>query len=212
MSTHGRSGVGRWRRGSVADQVVRGAPVPVLLVHADQTEVVATGHPQRILVPLDGSALAEGALPLALCLARLAHASLVLVRAVNRPGDLSTSFAALGPIVGAELGALDEERTRSYLAGVSQRLLHYGVPVATTVYRDSPADAILACATEERADLIVMTTHGCGGLGRWALGSVADRVLSAAAMPVLLVRSTVAGHTEEVMGHEEGVLTSHNAA
>jgi nucleotide-binding universal stress UspA family protein len=189
MSTHGRAGIGRWVVGSVADKVVRGAPTPVLLVRADQTEVVATGRPCRILVPLDGSELAEGALPPAAELARRAGATLVALRSVAWPVDIGSAVAYLEPIRGAGLIERDEERARAYLVEIDRRLAGEGVAVATRLRSEPAADAILACAAEERADLIVIGTHGRGGLGRWALGSVADRVLQGAAVPTLLIRA-----------------------
>lgn len=178
MSTHGHSGVGRWGLGSVAGTVLRDAPVPVLLLRADQTDIIATGHPRRILVPLDGSDLAEQALPLATGLARRAGATLLLLRSVAWP-----------PVGGAGRLRHGEEQARGYLAEVGQRLTRQGCAVGTSLRCDPAAEAILAAAMEQRADLIVMTTHGRGGLGRWAYGSVADRVLRGASVPVLLVRA-----------------------
>jgi nucleotide-binding universal stress UspA family protein len=189
MSTHGRSGIGRWVFGSVADAVLRGAPAPVLLIRADQTDVVATGRPRRILVPLDGSELAERALPSAVDLARRAGAAIVLIRSVTWPQEFVSSFANLDPIGGAGLVEHRQGHARAYLAEVGERLTRQGLAVAASLRSEPAAEAILACAAEERADLIVMGTHGRGGLGRWAFGSVADRVLRSAAVPVLLARA-----------------------
>jgi nucleotide-binding universal stress UspA family protein len=189
LSTHGRSGIGRWAFGTVADKVVRGAPVPVLTIRADQTDIVATGHPRHILVPLDGSALAERALPLATELARQAGATLQLVRGVAWPSDRVPAAASLHPNSGADRIEHDQVFARAYLAEVGERLIRQGLAVTTHLQVAPAAEAILARAAEAAADLIVMSTHGRGGLGRWAVGSVADRVLQSACMPVLLVRA-----------------------
>jgi nucleotide-binding universal stress UspA family protein len=185
MTTHGRSGVGRWVYGSVADKVLRGAGVPVLLFRARGRP--ATGHPRRILIPLDGSDLAEHALPLATELARQAGAAIILMRSVTWATE------SLGMLAGAapELLGLAEEGTRGYLSEVAKGLADQGLSVSIDVRFDPAADGILACAAEGSADLIVMSTHGRGGLGRWVYGSVADRVLRGAPIPVLLVRAMV---------------------
>jgi nucleotide-binding universal stress UspA family protein len=185
MATHGRSGVGRWVHGSVADKVLRGATAPVLLFRAGGQP--ATGHPRRILVPLDGSELAEHALPLAADLAHRAGAEVILMRSV------SWATESLGMLAGAtpELLGLAEEGARDYLNEVAKGLTGQGLSVSIDVRFDPAADGILAGAAETAADLIVMSTHGRGGLGRWVHGSVADRVLRGAPIPVLLVRATV---------------------
>ncbi len=83
MATHGRSGVGRWVYGSVADKVLTGAPVPVLLIHVRPAQARPAQPLRRILIPLDGSALAERALPLASWLAQRAGAELVVIRSTE---------------------------------------------------------------------------------------------------------------------------------
>jgi nucleotide-binding universal stress UspA family protein len=198
MATHGRSGIRRWAFGSVADSVLRRATTPLLLVRADQTEVVATGRPRRILVPLDGSALAEQALPVAMELARAAKATIVLMRSFCWPDEIATSFAYLDPIRSGGLIEQDEARVRAELEAVAARLTAQGATITTIVGSAPPAEAILATVAMQHADLIVMSTHGRGGLKRWALGSVADRVLHLAAVPVLVVRAEAAGATAEV--------------
>ena len=79
----------------------------------------------------------------------------------------------------------------AYLEGIGQRLAERGLTIRTDVRLEAAAEAILDLAVEQQADLIVMSTHGRGGLGRWVYGSVADRVLRGAAIPVLLVRAGV---------------------
>lgn len=189
MATHGRSGIGRWVFGSVADKVLRAAPVPVLLVRADQTDVIATGHPRRVIVPLDGSPLAEQALPLAIELARAARAELVLTRSIRPGNGLGIGHPLVDGLTVLSLTDQAEAGAASYLQAVADQYAGAGLVVQCDVRIGPAADSILACVAERQGDLIVMSTHGRGGLGRWVYGSTADRVLRGSAVPVLLVRA-----------------------
>lgn len=191
MATHGRSGLGRWVYGSTADKVLRGAPVPVLLVRAQPDAIPVPGPFRRILVPLDGSDLAEHALPLASVLAQRAEATLVLTRGISWAQEFVGANAYLGGYTAINVLDLAAESARDYLSQVAQRLTAQGLTVRTDIRVEPAADGILASAADHQADLIVMSTHGRGGLGRWVYGSVADRVLRAAELPVLLVRASV---------------------
>jgi nucleotide-binding universal stress UspA family protein len=173
----------------VADKVLRGASVPVLLLRARLDEPIAAHLPHRILVPLDGSMLAEQALPLAADLARRGNAGLILCRGIGWPrdrGGVPTDEELPGDVA---LIRQARELAQRYLTGVSQGLIRPGLAVTTVVVVGPAADAILACAEGQQAELIVMSTHGRGGLGRWVYGSVADRVLRGATIPILLVRA-----------------------
>ena len=187
MTTHGRSGVSRWALGSVADHVVRVVSRPVLLVRGD-TSVANAGTVERILVPLDGTPLAEQALPQAQALASERGASLLLLRAL----DLKTERELDGILAQAEgYGALRSLRVRAvegYLTSVRDRLEEASVGSRSFVHDQLPAQAILETAEQQGADLIVMSTHARSGLGRWMRGSVADTVLRGAPCPVLLER------------------------
>lgn len=135
---------------------------------------------RTILVPLDGSRLAEQALPTARRLATRTDAAVALVRIVPT-----------GPYVQAPLPAhrATVEEAAEFLRGAARSLSSDGVTVHTAVYRDGPvAEAILRAATAQGADLIVMSTHGRSGLRRVVLGSVAERVLQATTLPLVLVR------------------------
>jgi nucleotide-binding universal stress UspA family protein len=190
MSTHGRTGLQRAVFGSVAEAVLHTAPVPVLLVrtHVDARPAAQTIAYTTILVPLDVDAFAEPALEQACHLAAASGATLVLLTAVPDRDDLArategmVSFAALG-----ELQAV-ADRMMVELAAQAQRLEASGLHVRTMLARGWPAEAILRAAAQEHADLIVMATHGRGGLQRLRLGSVALQVVQAAVVPVLLVR------------------------
>ncbi|HEV8585846.1 MAG TPA: universal stress protein [Methylomirabilota bacterium] len=136
--------------------------------------------PNIVLVPLDGSRLAEGALATALGLAR-EGAALVLLRAVEAHGTPFADPAA------AQVAAIRE--AEDYLAGVAARLRDAGaLEVETSVWYGPPAEAIADAARYRKADLIVMSTHGRSGLGRLVLGSVAESVLRSTSTPILLLR------------------------
>jgi nucleotide-binding universal stress UspA family protein len=197
MATHGRSGLGRWMIGSVADRVVRAATVPVLLVPARALAQQLRTVYARLLVPLDGSPLSESALPHAVALARLFSARLDLLTVVPRPGHYIESETELWRA--AERGdpalliAAVRAAREHYLAEQSARLQQDGLDAVPVIAEGEVAETILQMAQERHADCIVMATHGRSGLARWVLGSVAAKVLSAASIPVLLVRPGSSG-------------------
>ena len=138
--------------------------------------------PERILVPLDGSLLAEGAIQTAAGLARESGAALVLLRAAEAhtlPGADPTD---------AQVAVVRE--AEEYLTAVAARLGEEGIKgVETSVWYGPPATAIIEAARLQKGDLIVMTTHGRSGLGRLILGSVAESVLRGTTTPILLLRA-----------------------
>jgi nucleotide-binding universal stress UspA family protein len=188
MATHGRSGLGRWLYGSVADDVLRHAAVPVLLVPAAGAgeAVWAPDTAHRVLVPLDGSALAEEAVPPALELAAALGADLHLLRVIE---TLTAAYAEGYASTALDTtGALDE--ARAYLDGVAAPLRARGLTVDAGVAAvDGPALTGLAAAARVRpAPAIASATLGRGGLARLVLGSVATGTLQRANVPLLLVR------------------------
>lgn len=142
----------------------------------------------QILVPLDGSSLAEQALPCATTLARRLPADLVLFRAVWIPPDiqemLDESTVKLNAIV-----AQMEAEAKDYLGPLVKQLGHAGLDARPAVRRGPAADAILDYAEQSNINHIVMATHGYSGIKHWTHGSVAERVLQAAHVPLLLVRA-----------------------
>jgi nucleotide-binding universal stress UspA family protein len=194
MTTHGRGAVGRAVFGSVADRVASASPVPVLLVRPHGTAEEPPSPPvQRLVVPLDGSQLAEMALPLAIELARRHAIAVHLVRAVDHVAFLAfeNGGSALTASPPSELfQELVEKITGDacdYLASVTARVENEGVKATWTVLKGSPFFVI--ADSSERGDLIVMTSHGRGGALRWLQGSVAEKLVREAPVPVLLVPS-----------------------
>jgi nucleotide-binding universal stress UspA family protein len=154
----------------VAAKVLQAVATPLLLVRASDEEGTPARAPyRRLLVPLDGSAFAELALAEARLLASATGAELTLV-AVAADHEAERAHAA------------------AYLEGVAARLRGAGLAARAQVSIGEPAERILAACAEERADLIVMATHGRGGWRRLWLGSVASKVVERAGAPVLLVR------------------------
>ena len=147
---------------------------------------------RKILVPLDGSELAECALAHAIVIAKAFSAEVVLVsvtetkqgfRIVN---DLSQSTAQR--LIPEGTGKL-EEQAQNYLAKIVKRVTTEGVTVSTDVEYGNPADGILASAQLYDCDLIVMSSHGRSGPSKWTHGSVAEKVFRASTIPVLMVRA-----------------------
>lgn len=190
MTTHGRGGISRVWMGSVADALVRRIAVPVLLVRPRETDVdwnrgITARH---ILVPLDGSELAEGILESALQMGELTRARFTLLRVV-----LPLPFVVPPASVGAtfsEAGAAEsKDAAARYLQSAAGMLRARGARVdVATLFHTAPALGILDYAAGNAVDMIAMATHGRGGWSRVALGSVADKVMRGTMMPVLLYR------------------------
>jgi nucleotide-binding universal stress UspA family protein len=152
---------------------------------------------KRILVPLDGSRLAEQALPYAEGLVEKFGSQLTLVQAIPPPpvlaiGELGVLPHDFGPVLAEE-----ERLASAYLLSVQKRLREKNIASKIAVLKGrSVADAIVDAAQQESSDLIVKTTHGRSGFSRWVYGSVATKVLEQAPCPVLLIRIRV----EEMKG------------
>lgn len=203
MSTHGRSGFGRWLYGSVADQILRRADVPVLLIPLTTERDWAAGQPARILVPLDGSGLAELMLGPAAELAQALGARLLLTQVVDVPGQRAArGEPAVRPECEEALAV-----ARRYVGGQAEWLEGKGLPVEQYIDIGVPALAIPTIARIREADLIAMATHGHGGLARFALGSVATGTLHRATVPLLLARREVLEFRAELTSSEVGTAS-----
>ena len=143
---------------------------------------------KRLLVPLDGSALAEEALTHARNLAAQFGSKIILLRVVVSPYAIAAPdliLAGYDPVDADFIKTAEE-----YLQSVAAGLQLAGLQATARTCEGPVAEAIIGYAADADADMIVMSTHGRGGLSRWVYGSVADRVLQAAPCPVLLVRAT----------------------
>lgn len=186
MATHGRGPLGRLWWGSVADVLLRRLSIPLLLVRGHDTPADLTGDPvlRRVVIPLDGTPFAERILEPALALGALQDADHTLLRVVS---SLLDSSIGTPP---TRLVDRPQAEEWSYLRGVTDRLGGQSVGVRPClVTGDLPAaEAILRHARTHDADLIALATHGRGGLNRLFRGSVADRVVRGATVPVLAFR------------------------
>ncbi len=159
---------------------------------------------EKILVPLDGSELAETVLPHVQALAEKFGSAVILLRATLSPDELVPptgmglpmgDMAAYGSLVGPgsvedlqSLLASEKSETEDYLNGVAERLKAQNLNVTTSHVEGHAAEIIIAQAASLSAGLVAMTTHGRSGLARAFVGSVADEVVRKSSCPVLLVR------------------------
>lgn len=145
---------------------------------------------RKILVPLDGSKLAEKALPYAEAFAKSFDAELILVWALQpQPIVAMSDYGALSyaPMIDQE--QQERQEAYKYLSTLRDRVRQTGILTRIAVIKgQSVADAIVDIAAQEKVDFIVKTTHGRSGLSRWLYGSVATKVLQQAPCPIFLVR------------------------
>jgi nucleotide-binding universal stress UspA family protein len=206
MATHGRSGIGRWLYGSVADEVLRHLEVPLLLIPPACQTAWPTVAPARVLVPLDGSAVAEEALGPARALAAALAAELLLVRAIDVPaadGGADVDDAALVGLSGRESTLVETVRylegqdsvafrtAQQYLEDTAGELRAAGYSVSLLTAFGPPTAVISDVAQDGETAAIVMATHGRSGLARLVLGSTTDGVLRHGTQPLLVVRPTM---------------------
>lgn len=196
MSTHGAGGMRGSPLGSVADRVLRLAPAPVWLVPCEMPEGLLAREwpPRSILVPLDGSELAESVIPYVQALAGQIDsgpAEVILLRICEPPfvpADYPTSI----PVPWEEHVQQEMQQQKlvceRYLTDPEKRLREAGVNVRAEVALGKAAEQIVDFAARNPASLIVIGTHGRSGLGRWAYGSVTERVLQGICSPVLLIK------------------------
>jgi nucleotide-binding universal stress UspA family protein len=197
MTTHGRGPLARFWLGSVADELVRQIPIPVLLLRPPEGQADLTSDVswRRVLVPLDGSPLAEQILEPAIALGTLLKAEYSLLRVIAPMvrGLSVTTDEVVGRVDETMLAQLrsfheaDRVAAHEYLDRVAKALRAQSLTVQTRVIvHELPAVAILDEARASRADIVALATHGRRGIRRLVLGSVADKVLRASPVPVLL--------------------------
>ena len=196
MGTHGRTGLSRIMLGSVTDRVVRTAPCPVLVAkHPDvvvelpwggtlrgRRRIPGTPRLRNILVPLDGSSLAETVLKDVKEAARAFEAVIHLLMVIAPPLTLSW-------LPGDDARPPERPEAEDYVRTKQQELRADGLMVEAAIQTGDAATQILEHADDRDADMIALATHGRGGLRRWLLGSVVEKVLYVSDRPVLLSRA-----------------------
>lgn len=178
MGTHGRSSLGQYVLGSVAERTLRDAPLPVVTVHE---ETVVPTDVERILIPTDGSESANAAAEHALEFAARTDASVHTVHVVD-----------VGEIEDDEDGAIHdalEESGRRAIEAVIERARERDVNIEASVLSGVPHQAINDYASANSIDYIFMGTHGRTGVSRHLLGSVTERVIRLSDVPVVSLKA-----------------------
>jgi nucleotide-binding universal stress UspA family protein len=186
------SGIRRWVIGSVANKVAHSATNPLLLLRpAENRELTSAAQIKTIFVPLDGSVLAEKAMRHALDLAKCLKCEIHLVRVFTLPANAYVLANGMIDQAPAQVGAALRESAQGYLDGKVEELRADGLErVVATAIEGDPAHELIDIDVKTPHSLIVMTTHGRTGVGRWLLGSVAEKVIQHARTPVLLIRAS----------------------
>ena len=205
MATHGRGPFGRFWFGSVADELMQQLSVPLLLVRGNSGVADLTAEPpmRNILIPLDGSEVAEQALKPALSLGRLTGARHTLLRVVPLTGN---HWMGQGGMLERMIAEHRHLTARQYLQGVVRRLDDRSREIVTPqVFGGWPyAEAIVNHAESRDVDLIAVATRKRGRLSRLFRESVAARVAHGATMPVMICGPGVEeGEMAERHGQEE---------
>ena len=196
MSSHSRGGLQRLNLGSVTDYLIRDTHIPVLVVKPDVAFFdEAAEIPARIVVPLDGSAMAEQILPQVMALARALNATVTLVHVLTPQTYAQRRIVQPGlPWWDADIAAAD-----AYLSGQAESLAAGGVKVTKDVIlnTDVPA-AILDYAIRLRANCIAVATNGVGGIRRFVFGTVADEVTRKSPISLLVFHPSVQATIDSV--------------
>jgi nucleotide-binding universal stress UspA family protein len=192
LATHGASGLKRLLFGSVAEALIRRSPLPVLLVRPFWSyELTSPVRPEqtpirKLLMPVDGSERSLDALPGVVELAELFDTQVVLLRVLEegkrRPPE--------------EVPEKAEEQLRSMAKAIERK----GVETQSLIVKGDPAGQILKAVGAHEIDMIAMATHGRRGLARVTLGSVTEKVLRSAPVPILVTRSLAPAKEKKPVG------------
>ncbi|MBC8279230.1 MAG: universal stress protein, partial [Chloroflexi bacterium] len=175
------------------EKVLREADVPVVIIPDPKPYPSQSLELKKILLPLDGSDLAESAFASVEPLARIPGMEIVLLH-VEPPKDTNPFAGGRGPLHRNGHHRADVD---SYTASVSRRLTALGASVSVVIREGPPGLEIVDAAEDSVVDMIVMSSHGRTGLSEWAFGSTADQVLRLSTVPVFLIRAQTAVATPE---------------
>jgi nucleotide-binding universal stress UspA family protein len=188
MATHGRSAIGRGLLGSVTDKVTHSSAIPLLVFRT--AEGILPEAISRLVVGLDGSAVAESALDPALELAASLGVPMSLVRATTS-GARAGAYGHETNFTTTDVFPFSDAEARKYLDTVAAEQTNPGVEVETRVGSGSAYEEIQIVATEHPGSLIVLATRGRSGLSRWVLGSVTNRTIRSSKSPVLVIPPSI---------------------
>jgi nucleotide-binding universal stress UspA family protein len=192
MSTRRESALARGILGSVTDRVLHSTSTPLLILQPEDItdEAVGTGFIQHVVVPLDGSTLSETAVAPATVLAQATGAELVFTEVVKLPVyGVDMGGVGYGSVHYAEVldTKLQEEVAMRYLQGFVEDAETAGLKARAQVRVGNPSIQIVDEAAATEGSVIVMATHGAGGIKRWVVGSVTDKAIQTAHRPVLVI-------------------------
>jgi len=190
MATHGRSGLHRWLLGSVAEKVLRGSSGPLLLVRANE-KAMSDGEAtlKSVILPLDGSELAELVFPAVLELAKVLNLEVLLIRVFDIPATLYGGTEGRYAINYDAIRKRFKSEAHGYLEKKAGELRRQGFDKVSVVCPEGySADEILLLGQQIPDSFIAMCSHGRSGMSRWVLGSVAEKVVRHSDNPVLIIR------------------------
>ena len=189
MATHGRSGLNRFLLGSIAEKVLRGAVNPLLLVRATEEAADAEAVFKTMIVPLDGSEIAESVLPMAAGTAKKLGLEVVLFRAYHVPFNAYAGDEGYYAVNYDELISAVREEAEEYLEKKVAEVKKLGVEKVSALAKEGFAgDEIISIGRKTPKGLIAMCSHGRSGVKRWVLGSVTENVVRHTIDPVLVTR------------------------
>jgi nucleotide-binding universal stress UspA family protein len=195
MATRRESALARGVLGSVTDRVLHSTSTPVLTLYPAEVHEFSrtSGGPKRVVVPLDGSTLSETAIAPAIEIAKAADAEIIFTEILRLP------FFGVG-VAGIEYGAgdyagdygIETQKTEisKYLQNFVDDAEGLGLKASAVIRTGSPYQQIVEEAAQTEDSIVVMGSHGAGGLKRWVVGSVADKVIRSAGRPVLVIPPT----------------------
>ena len=196
MATHGRTGISRWALGSTANKVARAAKCSILLIRC-AAKPTGKASLEKLLVTLDGSKPSEAVLPYIEALAPRLKSRVTLLNVVELLYHIYPFAEGMGyyGAAGVVRVPYSEEEMKpardvaeKYMKDVNDKLASKGVKTSYEIRIGPPAEEIIKAEEETKPDMVVMSTHGHSGFGRFEHGSVADKVLHAGTAPLLLVR------------------------
>lgn len=190
MATHGRSGLNRFLLGSIAEKVLRGTVNPLLLIRAGDEKSQGEAMLKSIIVPLDGSELAEAVLPIVADMAKKLDLEIELFRTYHVPYNVYSGDEGLYAVNYEELLAGLRDEAAEYLEKKAADLKRLGVAKVQCITKEGlAADEIISLGRKTPDSLIAMSSHGRSGVRRWVLGSVTELVVRHSGDPVLVIRS-----------------------
>lgn len=188
MSSHGRGAIGRFVSGSVADRIVRHAPLPVMIV-GPEGDIASDIKIGRIIAPVEDTDLSRAALPVAGAIAKLTGAPVVVINVMVPTNDITAVYPGMvGTIPASAIDDTIEQRTemaRSIVGNAVASLKNDGVDASGEIYQGGAANSIMSVL--QPGDVIVLSSHARSGLARWVIGSTSMKLIRNGQAPVVVV-------------------------